>query len=600
MKRAVAIGLCIVLVGTLSLAAPRTWKSSNGRFKIDAELLDFKDGKAQLKKGDGTIIDVPLLSLCAEDQKFVKEQMPGVEQENFRPGAEYREWKSKNGKFSALAEFMHCVDGEVQLRKPDGSELSVEKKLLSAADQRWIAEELRRLHEEDADSKSEEKSDKSEKNGKSDKKEKDKSASQEVTGPIDDQDILMKLVRLEQNGKGKKKSRAKGGIPSDYIYRLTAPQQFFLQLSKGNANNETDFQNAVKTQPKYNAPIPLRGLAKLGSGSYCFALDLAKSQSTGYDRLYFDANGDGDLTDDKPIEASSVTTPSPGIVQSQFPAVDVTLDVEGKKLNYSFVMNAICRRTGNDAYATASLYSAVVREGSITQGTKQTKLLLVDHNSNGRFDDSITIKPGGTPAEGDLLLVNPNPKNNLSADATMGRDRNFVSKTVCLGKDFYKMEVTPSGESVKLTPTKLDLGNVTNGSPGYRAVLFCEDFGVLMLGGMKDQKIPLPAGEWKVLNYTIDTGGAGTSVTATFGDEPSVVSVEKGKTVKLPFGAPYHAVVTARRTNASQVSLSLAISGVGGERCTSFYINKSRPPKPLFIVKDKDGKMVHQGSFEYG
>ena len=591
MKRAVAISVCLVLVASFSLAASRTWKSSNGRFTIDAELLDFKDGKAQLKKSDGTIIDVPLLSLSPDDQKFVKEQMPGVEQENFRPGAEYREWKSKNGKFSALAEFVNCIDGEVQLRKPDGSELAVDKKLLSAIDQRWIADELRRLHEEEGDS-TPDKADKPDK--------KDKAAAQDVTGPIDDQDIAMKLVRLEQNGKGKKKSRAKGSVPSDYIFRLTAPQQFCLQFKKGNADNETDFLNAVKTQPKYNAPLPFRGLAKLGSGKYCFALDLAKSQSTGYDRLYFDKNGNGDLTDDKPIDASSVTTPSPGMVQSQFPAVDVSLDVDGKTLDYAFIMNAICRRSATDAYATASLYAAVVREGSIAQGNKQTKLLLVDHNSNGRFDDTVTIQPSGTPAEGDLLLVNPNPKNNLSADATMGRDRNFVSKTVCLGKDFYRMEVTPSGESVKLTPTKLDLGNVSNSSPGYRTVLFCEDYGVLMLGGMKDQKIPLPTGEWKVLNYTIDTGGAGTSVTATFGDEPSSVTVEKAKTVKLPFGAPYHAVVTAHRTNASQVSLSLAISGVGGERCTSFYINKSRPPKPLFVVKDKDGKAVHQGSFEYG
>ena len=54
------------------------------------------------------------------------------------------------------------------------------------------------------------------------------------------------------------------------------------------------------------------------------------------------------------------------------------------------------------------------------------------------------------------------------------------------------------------------------------------------------------------------------------------------------------------RSGPDKVSLSLAIVGVGGERCTNLTVNGKRPPKPLFVIKDKDGKMVHQGSFEYG
>ena len=126
MKRLLTIPVVFVLVGSVSLAAPRTWTSSNGRFTTEAELLDFKDGKAQLKKTDGKVIEVPLLSLSAEDRQYIKGQFPGVEEEQFRPGAEYREWKSKSGKFSTLAEFLGHSDGRVQLRKLDGSEISVD------------------------------------------------------------------------------------------------------------------------------------------------------------------------------------------------------------------------------------------------------------------------------------------------------------------------------------------------------------------------------------------------------------------------------------------------------------------------------------------
>jgi hypothetical protein len=288
------------------------------------------------------------------------------------------------------------------------------------------------------------------------------------------------------------------------------------------------------------------------------------------------------------------------MLQSQFPRVDITLDVEGKTFDYAFLLSAICRKSATEAYATVSLYSAAVREGCLVQGTKHTKLLLLDRNSNGRFDDTISLGARGAPAEGDLLLINPNPKNNLSDDATMGRDRNFVGKVVCLDKNFYRMEVSPAGDHVKLTPTELALGKVTNPSPIYRAVLFCEDYGVLMIGGLKDQKIPLPEGSWKVINYAINAGGAGTAVTATFGDRATPVTVNKAETVTIPFGAPFRAAVTAHRIGANKVSLSLSIVGAAGEQCTNFYVNGKRPPSPQFIIKDEDGKIVHQGRFEYG
>ena len=74
----------------------------------------------------------------------------------------------------------------------------------------------------------------------------------------------------------------------------------------------------------------------------------------------------------------------------------------------------------------------------------------------------------------------------------------------------------------------------------------------------------------------------------------------KGETAKLPFGPPLRAVVTAGRGQGNNVSLSLAIVGVSGEHCTNLLVNGTRPPKPQLVIKDKDGKVVHQGNFEYG
>lgn len=584
MKRLPAILVVLMITGSMSLAASRTWTSRNGRFSVEAELCDFKDGNAHLKKSDGKVIEVPLVSLSADDREYVKRQFPGVEEEQFRPGVEYREWKSKNGKFSTLAEFLGYSEGKVQLRKPDGSEVSVDQKLLSSADQRWIVEELRRLREQEAETSAAA-----------------KTAGKDSVEELTSQAIPLKLLPLDQS-RGRSRSRS-GGL-ADYILRLTTPQHFYMQQGRGEGDSDSDFRRVVKKEPKYACLAPFRGVARLGTAEYPFALDAAKQSA--YNRLYFDLNGNGDLTDDKPVSATEAEGSS-AFSRSQFPRVDLKIEVDGASADYAFLLSAMRRQGGQEAYTSVSLYGAAVREGEITQGKKHTRVLLVDRNSNGRFDDTFSISSSGGrigAVPGDLLLVNPNPNDRLSADASMGSDRHYVSKTVCLGGHFYRMEIPPTSDSLKLTPTKLELGYVANSSPAYRVVLYNDDYGVLTLGGMKDQKISLPAGTWKVANYTIDaaafTGGSRTAVTASFAEDAAPVTVGKGETAKMPFGAPFKATVSASRSRGKGVYLSLSIVGVAGERCSSFYVNGSRPPAPRFVIKDKYNKIVRQGAFEYG
>ena len=184
--------------------------------------------------------------------------------------------------------------------------------------------------------------------------------------------------------------------------------------------------------------------------------------------------------------------------------MDIKLDIKDQSVDYSFLPSLLCQASRGDAYATVTFYAAVMREGYITQGRKRTRLVLLDHNSNGLFDDAVSVRPDGSVAEGDLLLINPNPKKRPSSGADLGGDRNFIGKTVCIGKEFYRMETSPSGSSLKLTPTKFSMGCVVNSSPLYRATLFSPDYGVVVIGGSKDQKISLPEGEWRVLSYMVE------------------------------------------------------------------------------------------------
>lgn len=55
-----------------------TWRDKTGKFSVEAEFLGFKSGKVQLRKTDGSEIEVPLDRLAEEDQKFAKDLFKAI------------------------------------------------------------------------------------------------------------------------------------------------------------------------------------------------------------------------------------------------------------------------------------------------------------------------------------------------------------------------------------------------------------------------------------------------------------------------------------------------------------------------------------------
>lgn len=65
--------VAVMLVGTGLTGELRTWRSSSGAHKTEAELLELKaDGSVRLKRKDGTVIEVPLDRLSDVDQEFAR------------------------------------------------------------------------------------------------------------------------------------------------------------------------------------------------------------------------------------------------------------------------------------------------------------------------------------------------------------------------------------------------------------------------------------------------------------------------------------------------------------------------------------------------
>jgi hypothetical protein len=367
-----------------------------------------------------------------------------------------------------------------------------------------------------------------------------------------------------------------------------------------------------------------------------------------YGRLLFDVNHNGDLTDDPVIEAQAAAGRGfpTGYLSFSFPRVDLTVEADGTKIDYAFTVSGyghsqVLNEKQTYQYVSVSLNAAAYREGEITLDGKKTRIVVTDYNSNGRFDDvwaiddSVTISDGTVyPRQGDMLFVDPQAASGAAYgyDPTTSDVQQFLAKAVQIGGRFYDLRITPAGDTLTLQPSQLAIGHVSNPNRGYRALVY-GDQGILKVSGDAEGRAPLPVGSWKLLMYTIDRTGiedpaqpaakepsllqalagallrrdtaAGpkvTMVSARAKRDYAAVEVRAGETVELRFGAPYKPQVSASGSfqPGGGVSLGMSLVGAGGEVCSNLIVDGGRPGKPEFTITDPDGKVVQQGSFEYG
>lgn len=478
---------------------------------------------------------------------------------------------------------------------------------------------------------------------------------------------------------------------SEFQFREGISQNSSAQIARGtgepkNFGDMDAFKRIVTKEPKYQSVLPFRGVANFDGQEFAFALDgpLAEEKKpdvkktkkdegkkegaaagkaaapkgnaappvTIYSRLYFDLNHNGDLTDDKVIEADpkNAACTFSGGTQSfssvRFPRVDVTWDTEGKKTEYSFFLEDESLSLSNYCGVWVRLDAGSYLEGEITLDGKKRRVALIDSDSNGHFGDDVKLVRQ-FPRFGDMVLIDPKPDDRRSPFEMAASDtRHYMSKMICIDGKFYDLKISPAGDKLTLEPSSKALGMVTNPNGAYRAVLH-GDGGFVKICGGKDKPAALPEGEWRLLSYAIERLDAqkskevdgkesetksakqgeskdalskrlqpqpGSSATPDDSDRLSTVSaamidldkrvkVVKGETVVMPFGPPYKQIVTVKKMGDGKqqtVSLGLSLVGSVGETCEDMTVHGKRPPKPTITITDTKGNVVHEGCFEYG
>ena len=447
------------------------------------------------------------------------------------------------------------------------------------------------------------------------------------------------------------------------IYQWNSSNRLFMQIAEhGVQKTEADreFAQIVKKEPKYASAHPFRGVIQLGSNRYALAFDAKDAKSTAYCRLYFDSNHNGDLTDDKVVEGK-LQSVAASFSNCQFPRVDLTIDVSGVKVEYSLSISLYTQMAGDFKYASASITPAVYREGQITLEGKQRKVILLDLNGNGRFDDEFAMQenaigPNGQifPKVGDAMILDPQPdKVNTFTQYTdyagsLPTKLNYIAKATTIDGRFYSLKVSPAGDKLTIVPLSAPMGLVASPHEGFKASFYSEA-GLATIHCDKSKQATLPEGKWRLLAYTIDQTGwkeppakpaakkddkkkesgsktehegsllgalfsavAGvgsqavqvgprlTTVSASATRQCPTITVRKGQTVQLPFGPPYKPIVSAYPAGTDTAQLQLSLTGAAGENCTDIQVNGERPAAPKFTITKGQDEVVLQGVFKYG
>jgi hypothetical protein len=331
--------------------------------------------------------------------------------------------------------------------------------------------------------------------------------------------------------------------------------------------------------PEFNSKEPLfaRWITPMAkSGGILIALD-SKNKYAGYDVLYIDSNGDGNLKDETPITSNRTedifTFFGPAKVIFQGEDGPITYHVNIQFYNYDTTNRSI------------SIITACWYEGTITVGGVKKNCILIDNNVNGTFNDK---------------AMNTSQCDRIIIGEKGGRNATSVGNLMQVDDQLYKCEIARDGAFIKLTKADdIKFGDV-NVPKAITSFTVCGENGFFNVP-IENGIAKLPEGKYLIDSWLIDRkdatnnkwqmSGRGFAPNSTF------AVTEKGK-VNLDIGEPILSSMDVRKSG-SQYTFNLIMRGRSNETITLMFNNaQAREPKLTFL--SRDGKYNKAFSLKYG
>jgi len=322
-----------------------------------------------------------------------------------------------------------------------------------------------------------------------------------------------------------------------------------------------------KKYPKLVSSAPLYGLFSAnGRDNRPYVIDESRGTGTGYDALYADANGNEDLTDEKPVSLKIASSPTPGssAVAGLCVFRDITIsppDAVGG-VSRAIVLAPRLSIVG-PKIKTVVFLPAFVRSGRVRIGGVSYVATLVPHDPmSQRYDDLATEIDLVHGVQWRLLGISITPLGPLE------ERRLYGMTTYMLYGDWYSLSTTPSGDVLTVRQYKGDLGAFRVSAAGPKVETTVPD------GSLKTKeggRLALPAAEW-------NPGGKSAKLTSD---------------LMLPVGDYDVDSLSVRVASNAVVLLTPRPRLQGGDRAA--YAIKIRKDKPFVLEIPAKAQMVIDG-----
>ncbi len=391
--------------------------------------------------------------------------------------------------------------------------------------------------------------------------------------------------------------------------------------------------------PELKSKNPAYVLLKLGDTERLAIYDRINSEDQFYTRLYLDMNANGDLTDDAPMDKPAGPSSRP-YFQVGFPQVDLTYQVGGKTLPNRIALSAAFYFMSPDAsqrfspenlkqHLRLNCSIQACYEGSFALDGATWYCYLSDGTGNGLYNDGPEV-----PENFRQNMMTDYPVFFSSDNLFLRKDKNFsgyeginFSPRLLIKNTLYEVVVDlPAGKMI-LTPRTENLVPVQLPMETEKLALYDEQTKQSVSLIIPESRVNIPAGNYIAAGYTVyrkeENNGPNWRIGARCSSRSQPVAVNNSAPVVLKYGEPYNASVSIPpwvRENfgrgMSQVNLSLLLQGAGNEIISDLAClsgegvspsrlplsarNRTRPQEASFTISGPDGKIVKQGTFEYG
>lgn len=309
--------------------------------------------------------------------------------------------------------------------------------------------------------------------------------------------------------------------------------------------------------PQTLAPRPRYIMTKFGDKERAILIDRKGTSETVYNRIYFDANGDHDFTNEPPIDGP---TPPPDMMGAEiaFPPISTEIEVDGRRTPYRFDLRLYSAQMPDsvpqpptellwefEQSLRAYIHPACHYAGKVDLGGKQYNIALGDSNCNGRFDDVCSATEGTD-------LIYPMGDTFHLSDEPLDEARSLILGTH-LWTNGQLLTVKLLDRKIVLTPANEALATLKLTSECERIQLQSENQQQSIMAFKPSREMQVPPGKYRFYTYSMERtdadGGAWRVMGQATKKMPFVVASTTGESAgaasnALKFGEPFVSKIT--------------------------------------------------------